>query len=231
PGVGLGGLGGLMGASVPVPGSRTQWFSYLLLLCGSGCLLIRCLADLALVRRPALSPNLNLSGLAWLGGALFVCLVAVALRNPLERRGTIGKESVPLKETQGWLEERVNQETSASPTNGLDSNFWVGRSLAILCHLAVVVGLVIIGALHFQDTHAGMAAATFYLLLPYTAIHVGQFHHVWPMALVIWAVAAYRLPTLAGVLLGLAAGSVYFPLLLFPLWLSFYWRRGAGRFT
>src|SRR5205807_2265927 len=29
----------------------------------------------------------------------------------------------------------------------------------------------------------------------------------------------------------LAAGAVYFPLLLFPAWLGFYWRRGAGRFA
>ncbi len=41
----------------------------------------------------------------------------------------------------------------------------------------------------------------------------------------------YRRPVLAGILLGLAAGSVYFPALLFPVWFSFYWRRGAGRFS
>ena len=40
----------------------------------------------------------------------------------------------------------------------------------------------------------------------------------------------YRRPTLAGLLLGVAAGSVYFPALLLPVWLSFYWRRGGGRF-
>jgi hypothetical protein len=28
----------------------------------------------------------------------------------------------------------------------------------------------------------------------------------------------------------LAAGSAYFPVLLLPIWLSFYWRRGGGRF-
>jgi hypothetical protein len=43
---------------------------------------------------------------------------------------------------------------------------------------------------------------------------------------------AFRQPLLAGVLLGLAAGTIYFPVLLFPLWLSFYrGGRGAGRFT
>jgi hypothetical protein len=34
----------------------------------------------------------------------------------------------------------------------------------------------------------------------------------------------------AGWLLGLAAGTTFFPALLLPLWLHFYWRRGAGRF-
>jgi hypothetical protein len=36
---------------------------------------------------------------------------------------------------------------------------------------------------------------------------------------------------LAGLLLGLAAGTAYFPVVACPLWISFYWRRGAGRFA
>jgi hypothetical protein len=110
--------------------------------------------------------------------------------------------------------------------------------LAVLCHLAIVVGLVVVGWRHFKDVHAGMAAATFYLLLPYsylllpyTTLHIGQWYHVWPAALLTWAVACYRMPLLAGLLVGLAAGSTYFPVLVFPLWLSFYWGRGSFRFT
>src|SRR5215813_13950330 len=51
----------------PTPGTPTARFSwgYLWLLCGSGYFLVRCLFDLALVRRPALNPNLNLGGRAW----------------------------------------------------------------------------------------------------------------------------------------------------------------------
>src|SRR5262245_39550788 len=82
-----------------------------------------------------------------------------------------------------------------------------------------------------------MCAATFYLLLPYTFIFMphtnvlaGQWHHVWPMALLVWALAAYRRPTIAGLLLGLAAGSVYYPILVLPVWLSFYGKDGSGRF-
>jgi hypothetical protein len=96
--------------------------------------------------------------------------------------------------------------------------------------LAIVIGLVVIGWRHFQDAHAGVAAATFYLLLPYTAYHVDQVHHVLPTAFLVWAVAAYRRPILAGVLLALAFGNGYFAILLLPVWASFYWRRGTGRF-
>lgn len=233
PGTGVGGVAHLASALAPLPRSpsRVVWFSYLWLLGGSAYLLVRCLIDLALVRRPALGPNLNGSGLAWLGGALFVCLVAVAFRNPIDRSAAAGKESVPLKETKDRIGDLVNHEAVAASAPGVDTSFWVGRGLAIACHLLIVAGLIVIGCWHFQEVAAGMAMATFYLLLPYTAVHVGQVHHVWPTALIIWGVVLYRLPTVSGLLLGLAAGSAYFPVLLFPLWLSFYWRRGSGRFA
>jgi hypothetical protein len=95
----------------------------------------------------------------------------------------------------------------------------------------VVVALIVIGVRHFQDTAAGMAAATLYLLLPYIALHITQIHHVLPTALLLWAVVVYRRPTWAGGLVGLAAGSVFFPALTLPVWIGFYWRRGARRFT
>ena len=42
--------------------------------------------------------------------------------------------------------------------------------------------------------------------------------------------AAYRRPVVAGILLGLAAGVIYYPLFLLPLWIGFYWQRGLVRF-
>lgn len=207
------------------------WFGYLWLLSGSAYFLLRCLFDLTLVRRPALSPNMNLGGLAWLGGALSACLVSVALRQPQgpAEAAPVGKEPAAVEESQRWFEYRLLLHGEAA--DGDDARFWVSRTLALLCHLAVVGGLVFVGCRHFQDAHAGMAMGTFYLLLPYTAIHIAQVHHVWPAALLVWAVAAYRRPTVAGLLLGLAAGSVYFPALVLPVWLSFYRRRGSGRFA
>lgn len=216
-------------------GSRSNlWFGYLWLMCGSGYFLLRCLVDLTLVRRPSLSPNLNLGGLAWLACALAVCLVSVALRQshgPAET-AAVGKDPAAVAGMEKWVDTQVKQQPAVAAVAGVPNSFKLGRTLlALFCHLAIVAGLVFVGYRHFQDLHAGMAAATFYLLLPYTAIHIGQVHHVWPIALLIWAVAAYRKPMLAGLLLGLAAAHGYFPAVVFPIWLSFYWRRGAGRFA
>src|SRR5262249_42784548 len=81
------------------PADQVRWLGYLWLLCGSGYFLIRCLVDLTLVRRPSLAPNLSLGGLAWLGGALFVCLVSVAVRPPEESlTHLVGKPSAGLVE-------------------------------------------------------------------------------------------------------------------------------------
>jgi len=49
--------------------------------------------------------------------------------------------------------------------------------------------------------------------------------------LIVWAVAAHRRPTVAGGLLGLACGTLFFPIFLLPIWMSFYWGRGATKFT
>ncbi len=59
----------------------------------------------------------------------------------------------------------------------------------------------------------------------------GRIDHVLPAALLVWAIEAYRRPWLSGMLLGLAAGVIYYPLFLLPLWLSFYWQRGLLRFV
>jgi hypothetical protein len=129
-------------------------------------------------------------------------------------------------------------ESQAGDMDGQEVRLWVERGLTLVCHLSVVVGLILIGWRHFEDLHAGTAAATFYLLLPYTHLlmpsaagGLGRWDQPWPMALMVWAVFTYRRPLLAGAFLGLAAGSVFFPLLTVPVWLSFYWRRGAGRFA
>jgi hypothetical protein len=100
----------------------------------------------------------------------------------------------------------------------------------ILAHLAVVVGMVWIGFRHFGNIRTGIAAAALYMLTFYISQFTSRLDHVLPAMLLVWAVAAYRRPTIAGILLGLAGGVSYYPLFLLPLWCGFYWRRGLVRF-
>lgn len=225
------------------PRGDSSFWGYLWLLAASGYFLLRCLFDLTLVRRPALSPNLTFGGLVWLAGALFVSLIAVAVRHP-NAQTKPGNESSEQRETEPGaigpmrrLGEKALLKRAAAQVDEESLAAWVERGLTVLCHLAIALGLILIGWRHFEDVHAGMAAATFYLLLPYTflliprtALGVGRWDHAWPMALMIWMVLFFRRPTLAGAFLGLAAGTVFFPVLVLPLWLSFYRRRGARRF-
>ncbi len=104
------------------------------------------------------------------------------------------------------------------------------RVMAMLAHLAVVVGLLFVGRNLFGDINLGLAMATLYLLLPCTAYDVGEFHYVLPAALIVWAIVAYQDPVVAGVLIGLACGALFFPLFLVPLWVCFYGRRGGPKF-
>ena len=190
-----------------------------------GYFFARCLVDLTLVKRPALGPNLSFGGMAWLATALFACLLAVAFNEPERPSYPAAADRVArcAERSRRWARKQPCRRWPARRAPD-----WLKRSFAGLCHLIVIVGLVLVAHRHFQDAAAGMAAAMFYFILPYTGLYVGQVHHVWPIVLIVWALVVYRTPTLAGVLLGVAAGTAYFPALIFPLWLSFYWRRGAG---
>jgi hypothetical protein len=105
------------------------------------------------------------------------------------------------------------------------------RTMAILAHLAIVAGIVLIGYRHFDNIRTGIAAATLYLLLPYTAQLTGRVDHLLPAALLVWAVETYRRPLISGMFMGLAIGVIYYPVFLLPLWLGFYWQRGLLRFA
>jgi hypothetical protein len=218
--------GGLGKGGSPDSLPLTSRWGFAWLLVVSLLLLARCLFDLVLERRPALAPNLSPGGLVWLACALFVSLIVVAAREPRTGKEPGGNQLPVIGAVKSESEQHLGsgQETE--------------RILAVVCHLAVVAGLFLIGWRHFRDAHAGAALSAFYLLLPYTYLLLpdsgslrGQWHHVWPGALVTWAVVCYRRPALAGLLLGVAAASVYHPVLIFPAWLGFYWRRGGGRFT
>lgn len=211
---------------------RELLVAYVWLLVGSAYWFGRALVDLALVRRPPVSPNLTNAGMTWLGLTLFACMVAVAVHRTGEPlvRSEVGARSIPISQVENGAVAVVRQTQSGQATPA-ELRFWADRALALACHAAVVVGLVMIGVRHFQDTACGVGLGTLYLLVPYTAYQVAQFHLIWPAAFVTWAVFAYRRPALSGWLLGLAAGSAFVPLFLFPLWAGFYAGRGLGRFT
>jgi hypothetical protein len=225
------------GMLLAVASEGRWWWAYFWLFVASGYLLVRCLFDLVLVRRPALAPNLNPAGLFWLAGTLFASLIMVPVRLPAEGAPAPEPPQSPISGVPREIENRLEKHLVAPP-DGPPLHVWVERCLAMLCHLSVVVGIVLIGWRHFDDFHNGVAAATCYLLLPYTyllmpatALGVGRWDHAWPMALMVWSVFCYRRPLLSGTFLGLAAGSVLFPILTLPVWLSFYWRRGSARFA
>lgn len=113
------------------------------------------------------------------------------------------------------------------------ASFWTDSLmifLALLSNLMIVLGFLYVGHCHFGNIRTGIACAMLYLLLPYTNQMTGRLDHTVPAALIVWAVAMYRRPFFSGVWLGLAAGLVFYPVFLFPLWLSFYLRRGWIRF-
>lgn len=202
---------------------------YTWLLAGSGYWILRCLLDLALIRRPGLTPNLNPAGLGWLAGSLFLALGAVAINRPPPDEGRIGPPSTVLQEAQTRTEQIVRNTSGETDRNKV--RWWVERTLAGACHLMVIAALGWIGYYHFNNIGTGMAAATAYLTLPFLAFHMTQVHHVLPAALLLWAVAAYRWHRTAGALLGVAAGGFGFPIVVAPVWLSFYRSRGLGRFA
>jgi hypothetical protein len=216
-------------------GNRELIFGYSWLLTASAYWFVRTLFDLTLIRRPAVSPNLTAAGLACLGIAMFVGQTSVALRRTLDpsEQVTVGKRPTPIEQVQdsaaAVIQQTPNETIQKAST--ADIRFWVERTLCMICHAAIVIGLLMIGLRHFQDRVAGIAMGTLYLLIPYTSFEVGrQLHHVWPTAFLVWAVFCYRRPTVAGWLLGLATGTSLFPAFLFPLWFGFYSGRGAARF-
>jgi hypothetical protein len=218
---------------------------YVWLFAVNGFFLIRLLLDPVMVRRPLLEPNLSASGLTFTGVSLLVFLMANVITSPKERlEYELAKQEAQSAPSpgNGWFYEFAGSANEAMVSSEPDASqadihrealilSATTRAAAILAHLAIVAGMVWLGYRHFDNIHTGVAAATLYLLNFYTSQLTSQVDHVVPAALLVWVVAAYRLPLLSGVLLGLVAGLIYYPLFLLPLWCSFYWRRGLVRFV
>ena len=227
---------------------------YIWLFVISGFFLVRMLLDPMMVRRPMLEPNLSAGGLTFTGVSLLIFLMANVITCPLERlERRMASQEAPSQRNPGFqpffefsnspvppiiqLSDSSDQENIPVDPSRPEANrkamllTITARAVTIAAHLALVVGMVWIGFRHFGNIHTGVAAATLYLLTFYTSQFTSQMTHVVPAMLLVWATAVYRRPTIAGILLGLAGGLIYYPLFLLPLWCGFYWRRGLIRFT
>lgn len=121
--------------------------------------------------------------------------------------------------------------TSSNSTSATSTpEFLLTLSLIILTHILIVGALINIGHCHFGNMQTGTAAATVYLLLPYTNQMLARLDIFVPVALILWAIALYRRPLFAASFLAIAANLVFYPIFLIPLWGSFYWKRGYFRF-
>jgi len=225
----------------------------------SAAFLVRMLCDSMMVRRPMLEPNLTTGGLVFLGCSLLVFLLAnvvnskphrddvesaAAAERLGERAGQVDVDQL-AKHGPGYpllfLLPQISTRQFLAPDEPGDEqeedlarrqvHETTARVMAIIAQIAIVAGMVFIGWRHFDNARLGIAAAVLFLLMPYTAWMNGSVDHLLPGALVIWAVAAYRNPFIAGALIGLAIGTIYYPVFLLPLWCSFYWERGVRRFA
>lgn len=220
------------------PPDKLEFRGFVSMLAACALLMIRMLIDPALVRRPLLEPNLSIGGLSFIGMSLFFFLMAnVIVSNPREQHER-GPRLGPgyallnmLPELPTTPEHQIEQWSTESDEEG-QAGVWpqnLARVLAIMANFAIVFGIVAVGYWHFENIKTGIGCATMYLLLPYTAQMTGDVEHALPAAMLTLAILSYRQPLLAGCFLGLAAGLVYYPLFLLPLWISFYWQRGLGR--
>lgn len=218
------------------PEKLRYWGFVWLLVCA--CLTVtRMLLDTTIVRRPLLDPNLSSGGMLFLGTSLLIYLmVNVATSGPVEQRrnspeigpGYVLLSALPkISTTPTWRQSPIDKQEVART----GAREVLARILAIGANLTLVFCILAIGYWHFGNFKTGAGAVTFYLLLPYTALITGEVDHVVPSALLLLAILMYRQPFVAGLFLGCAAGVVYYPFSLLPLWCSFYWQRGIRRFA
>lgn len=213
------------------------YIGYLWLIVMAVLLVTRMLLDTSIVRRPMLDPNLSSGGMLFLGISMLVyLLVNVAVSQPSEPLkqgpsagpGYILMAALPSIST---IHDPVSGPSLEGAPGAGGVKLLLARSLAIGASLVMVLTIVAIGYWHFGNFKTGVGVATFYLLLPYTLHMTGRVDHVLPSALLLLAILLYRQPFAAGLCLGCAAGIVYYPFSLLPLWCSFYWQRGIRRFT
>ena len=236
----------------------SRW-SAVVVIAFSVLIIVRLMFDESLTRRPRLEQNLNQAGLTFLILPAFsILMTGVFVKEPPDRNLNAVESGVALLEghesQSGEAEDVVSTpaptetllaasatkvaelsgrmdssqlqlDAERSPTEAL-----IARFLVVIAHTTVVLGLVYIGYKHFCSMQLGISMSCLYLFLPCTAYNVHELSHVVPAACLTWAFANYRRPAIAGILLGLACGTLFFAAFLLPLWAVFYGRKGSLRF-
>lgn len=214
------------------------WIAFVWLCVGSALWLARCLVDLGISRRPLLEPNLDAAGLASLSVGVMALLVAETVTLPLAA-GLARNPAEPISRSDPKEEGDVEPmplspalpiTVDAGILRWRSTQIILSRVLALVGHLGIVLAILAVGWRHFGRRIAGLAAASCYLLLPYTRIEIVDSGQVVPAALIVGAIAMFERPWLAGLLIGLAGGWMPPCLGLIPLWAGFYWGRGARAF-
>jgi hypothetical protein len=195
-------------------GWRPIWRAYFWLLMASAVLLVRSLIDLGLERREPFHANLTTGGLIWFGAIMLIVMIVKSFFPPWE--------GVPRQVHQSVTLMYLSQMVSGLPL--------VPGILALACHTVVVVLLVVTGITIFGNLNAGAAAAILYLLLPYTAALLLEPAQVVPSVFVLLALVCFRWPIISALSLGLGTCIGFFPIILVPAWLGFYFGRGHKRF-
>ena len=218
------------------------------LFAASGLLVVRLLCDGLFARRPRMEQNLNSPGLAFLSVCALIFLamgVASETSMPDSTINTV-KRSENLRHRVEASDDPAEAGPATSiivvpvgaisevvtPQDELQTIVLItARVMAVLSHLAIVAALFVLGYRLFGDPHAGLAMGLLHLLLPCTFYQASEVIHVLPSALILWALVAWRRPMISGGLMGLACGTLFFPVFLLPLWATFYGRQNAMRFV
>ena len=158
-------------------GLEKQHIGYIWLLATGVFFLVRLLMDPMMVRRPLLEPNLSPGGLAFLTVSLLVFLLVNVLtkdpqdsdlagprrlRDLLERKETTAEDATAVKLGPGHallhllpgipIEALMPPDPHLSQERGrYDADVVIARTMAILSHLIVVIGMMLIKLRHYDN--------------------------------------------------------------------------------
>ena len=215
-------------------GEISQTLGYGILVGWSIYFVFRCLVDMGLEYRPSHIANLNTAGLSWLCIALFISLVGISLVPPEENSIGPGISKFPVEKIRAHGDFAIGVKASESLSQ---VRLWTERGLSLACHLGIVSGLILVTWRFFVNWESGMAAAACHLVLPYSFLltphnewGIGRWEDPWLMVLLLHAIFFCRKPMTAGFCVGIAIGSLIFPLVVLTAWIGFFRGRERYRF-